>query len=71
MPATPTQNDWASTIAAMRQRGMPIARKTAYSLSDAAVAAYSVWLVTTAPTRRPSAAAQPRGLMPALVFVSQ
>ena len=28
----------------MRQRGMPRARRTAYSLSEAAVAAYSVWL---------------------------
>ena len=38
----PTQNDCASTIIAMRQRGIPIARNTAYSRSDATVAAYSV-----------------------------
>src|SRR6516162_7250624 len=70
MPDTPIQNDWARTDRAMRQRGMPRARKTAYSLREAAVAAYNVWLVTTAPTARPKAAAKPRA-MPALVLVSQ
>ena len=54
---TPTQNACAITIAAIRHHGMPKARSTAYSRRDAAVAAYNVWLVTTAPTSRPSAAA--------------
>ena len=36
-PASPIQNDCANTSAKMRQRGMPKARKTAYSRRDAAV----------------------------------
>src|SRR5258708_26004111 len=54
----------------MRRRGMPIANRIAYSLADAAVAAYSVWLVTTIPTKRPSRAVYPSAI-PALVFNSQ
>src|ERR1043165_3199220 len=42
MPAMPTQKDCASTIPAMRQRGIPNARSTAYSLRDATVAEYRV-----------------------------
>ena len=42
----------------------------AYSRTETAVAAYNVWLVTTAPTSRPSAAANPSA-MPAFVFIIQ
>src|SRR5262245_3708234 len=70
MPDIPTQNDCDNTIMAMRQRGMPRARKTAYSLSDATVAECSVVLVTTAPTSNPRSAASPSA-MPAFVLNSQ
>src|SRR5215831_4366083 len=70
MPRIPTHKDWASTDALILQRGMPKARRTAYSRNEAAVAAYNVWLVTTAPTSKPSAAAKPRA-MPAFVFIIQ
>ena len=46
------------------------ARSTAYSRSDAAVAAYSVWLVTAMPTSRLSKAVKPMP-MPASVRVAQ
>ena len=38
MPETPTQNACATTIIRIRQRGMPSARSTAYSLIEATVA---------------------------------
>ena len=57
MPATPTQNDWASTITEMRHRGMPSASRMANSRALAVVAEYSVWAVMTEPTSRPSRAA--------------
>src|SRR5437016_1974745 len=70
MPRTPTHRDWARTDALILQRGMPRARRTAYSRKEPAVAAYNVWLVTTAPTSRPSAAAKPSA-MPAFVLIIQ
>lgn len=47
-----------------------MALKTANSRKEAAVAEYKVWLVTTAPTNKPRAAAYPKAI-PALVLVSQ
>ena len=70
IPDTPTQNAWEMTISRIRQRGMPRARKTAYSLSEATVAEYSVWLVTATPTSNPRIADQPTA-RPLLVAVSQ
>src|SRR5262249_16343213 len=70
IPASPTQKDCAKTDIINRQRGMPIALSVPYSRCDATVAAYRVWLVTTAPTTRPRQAvnASPK---PALVVVIQ
>src|SRR5207244_11667310 len=60
IPAPPTQNACASTAPAMRTLGMPSARSMAYSRRLAAVAAYSVKLVTTATTKSRSTEQTPR-----------
>ena len=51
---------------AIRQRGMPSARSTAYSRMRRHRAAYSVWLVTTAPTSRPRRRRSPGRCRPCL-----
>ena len=62
-PAAPTQALWARTIRRSVAMGNPRARSAAYSLSDPATAAASVWLVmmteTRIATRLPSTKATP------------